>query len=84
MNDHTKALNALAAQRWRVSLILSASGNFPALIMSMLWKRFTTNGAIASMLVGTFSSLLLIYLSPTIQITILKHAPPLSLSKILV
>jgi cation/acetate symporter len=26
------------------------------------------------MLVGTFSSLLLIYLSPTIQVTILKHA----------
>jgi cation/acetate symporter len=26
------------------------------------------------MLVGTFSSLVLIYLSPTIQVTILKHA----------
>jgi cation/acetate symporter len=48
--------------------------NFPALLLSMLWRRFTTSGAVASMLVGTFSSLLLIYLSPTIQVTILKHA----------
>ena len=48
MNDCTKALNALAAQRWRLSIILSASGNFPALIMSMLWKCFITNGAYAS------------------------------------
>jgi cation/acetate symporter len=41
--------------------------------MSMLWRRFTTNGAVASMLVGTLSSLVLIYLSPTIQVAILKH-----------
>ncbi|MDB9534775.1 sodium/solute symporter [Dolichospermum planctonicum CS-1226] len=57
-----------------LAFAIAASANFPALIMSMLWKRFTTNGAVASMLVGTFSSLLLIYLSPTIQMTILKHA----------
>ncbi len=39
----------------------------------MLWRRFTTNGAVASILVGTLSSLVLIYLSPTIQVDILKH-----------
>ncbi|AVH65723.1 cation acetate symporter [Nostoc sp. 'Peltigera membranacea cyanobiont' 213] len=57
-----------------LAFAIAASANFPALLLSMLWRRFTTSGAVASMLVGTFSSLLLIYLSPTIQVTILKHA----------
>ena len=57
-----------------LAFAIAASANFPALLLSMLWRRFTTNGAVASMLVGTFSSLTLIYLSPTIQVTILKHA----------
>ena len=56
-----------------LAFAIAASANFPALLLSMLWRRFTTNGAVASMLVGTFSSLILIYLSPTIQVTILKH-----------
>src|SRR5919202_175660 len=53
---------------------IAASANFPALILSMLWRRFTTNGAVASMVVGTISALLLIYLSPAIQIDVLKHS----------
>jgi cation/acetate symporter len=57
-----------------LAFAIAASANFPALIMSMLWRRFTTNGAVSSMVVGTASSLLLIYLSPTIQVTILKQA----------
>ncbi|MDF5736654.1 MULTISPECIES: sodium:solute symporter family transporter [unclassified Nostoc] len=56
-----------------LAFAIAASANFPALLLSMLWRRFTTNGAVASMLVGTVSSLVLIYLSPTIQVTILKH-----------
>jgi cation/acetate symporter len=57
-----------------LAFAIAASANFPALLLSMLWRRFTTSGAVASMLVGTVSSLVLIYLSPTIQVTILKHA----------
>ncbi|MGH8002968.1 MAG: sodium:solute symporter family transporter [Brasilonema sp.] len=57
-----------------LAFAIAASANFPALLLSMLWRRFTTNGAVASMSVGTISSLVLIYLSPTIQVTILKHA----------
>ena len=57
-----------------LAFAIAASANFPALLLSMLWRRFTTNGAVASMLVGTLSSLVLIYFSPTIQVTILKHA----------
>jgi cation/acetate symporter len=54
-----------------LAFAIAASANFPALVMSMFWRGFTTRGAQASMLVGTLSSLLLIYLSPTVQIGIL-------------
>jgi len=57
-----------------LAFAIAASANFPALLLSMLWRRFTTNGAVLSMLVGTISALLLIYLSPAIQIDILKHS----------
>ena len=60
-----------------LAFAIAASANFPALILSMLWRRFTTNGAVASMLVGTILSLVLIYLSPAIQIDVLKHATAL-------
>lgn len=56
-----------------LAFAIAASANFPALLLSMLWRRFTTNGAVLSMLVGTISALVLIYLSPAIQIDILKH-----------
>jgi cation/acetate symporter len=54
-----------------LAFAIAASANFPALVLSMFWRGFTTRGAQASMLVGTFSSLLLIYLSPTVQVSIL-------------
>jgi cation/acetate symporter len=50
---------------------IAASANFPALMMSVFWRRFTTWGAVASILFGTFGTLLLIYLGPTIQIDLL-------------
>jgi len=57
-----------------LAFAIAASANFPALVLSIFWKRLTTAGAQASMIVGTLSTLVLIYLSPTIQIDILKHA----------
>ena len=56
-----------------LAFAIAASGNFPALLMSIFWRGFTTAGAVASMLTGTFGTLLLIYLSPTIQIDVLQH-----------
>lgn len=56
-----------------LAFAIAASATFPALVLSIFWRRSTTWGVVASMLVGTFSTLLLIYLSPTIQIDILKH-----------
>jgi cation/acetate symporter len=57
-----------------LAFAIAASGNFPALLMSIFWKRFSTAGAVASMLTGTFGTLLLIWLSPTIQIDVLHRA----------
>jgi cation/acetate symporter len=56
-----------------LAFAIAASANFPALLLSMTWRRFSTSGAVASMLVGTCSAILLIFLSPTIQIDVLKH-----------
>jgi cation/acetate symporter len=57
-----------------LAFAIAASANFPALVLSMFWRSFSTRGAQSSMLVGTFSALILIYLSPTIQVGILGHA----------
>jgi cation/acetate symporter len=57
-----------------LAFAIAASANFPALVLSMYWKPFTTNGAVASVVVGTVTALGLIYLSPTIQVDMLEHA----------
>ena len=56
-----------------LAFAIAASANFPALILSIFWRAFTTRAAQVSMLVGTASSLLLIYFSPAIQIDILHN-----------
>jgi len=56
-----------------LAFAIAASANFPALFLSMFWRGFTTAGAVASMTTGTGAALLLIYLSPTIQIDVLKN-----------
>jgi cation/acetate symporter len=49
---------------------IAASANFPSLILSVLWKRYTTKGAVASILIGAISSVTLIVLSKTVWIDI--------------
>src|SRR5687767_5805831 len=56
-----------------LAFAIAASANFPALVLSIFWGRLTTAGAQASMLVGTLSTVVLIALSPTIQIDILRN-----------
>jgi cation/acetate symporter len=60
-----------------LAFAIAASANFPALVLSIFWRRCTTAGAVTSMLLGTTSTLVLIYLSPTIQIDILKRSSAL-------
>jgi cation/acetate symporter len=57
-----------------LAFAIAASANFPALVLSIFWRRCTTGGAVASMAVGTVATLALIWSSPTIQIDVLKHA----------
>src|SRR5687767_12813956 len=54
-----------------LAFAIAASANFPALLLAIFWRRYTTAGAVTSMAVGTVATLLLIYLSPTIQVDIL-------------
>jgi len=57
-----------------LAFAIAASSNFPALLLSIFWKRCTTQGVVASMVIGTVTTLGLIWLSPTIQVDILKHS----------
>jgi cation/acetate symporter len=57
-----------------LAFAIAASANFPALLLSMLWRRFTTAGAVASMVTGTGAAIVLILLSPTIQVDVLHRA----------
>jgi cation/acetate symporter len=52
---------------------IAASANFPALLMAIFWRRFTTWGAVTAIILGTVSTLVLLYCGPTIQVDILKH-----------
>lgn len=54
-----------------LAFAVAASGNFPALVLSVFWRGFTTQGAVASMAAGTAASLLLIGLSPTIMVDLM-------------
>jgi cation/acetate symporter len=60
-----------------LAFAIAASANFPALLLSMLWRGCSTKGAVASMMVGTVASLVLIYFSPLIQKDILHQATAL-------
>jgi cation/acetate symporter len=52
---------------------IAASANFPALLLSIVWRRFTTAGAVAAILTGAVLSVGLIALSPTVLVD-LFHA----------
>lgn len=54
-----------------LAFAVAASGNFPALVLSVFWRGFTTAGAVTAIVFGTVSSLVLIALSPTIMVDIL-------------
>jgi cation/acetate symporter len=65
-------LLALFAQKLNVAFLVAlafavaASANLPVIIYTIFWRRFNTTGAVVGMLVGLFSSLILVFLSPNI------------------
>jgi len=60
-----------------LTFAVAASANFPALLLSIIWKRMTTWGAVWSILVGTFVSIGMIVLSPTVWVDVLKNPAPI-------
>ncbi len=56
-----------------LGLAIAASANFPALLLAVFWPRFTAAGAFAGMLTGLVLSLVLIWLSPLIQVAVLHR-----------
>ncbi len=53
-----------------LAFAIAASGNFPALLLSILWRKYSTAGAVASILVGSLTAALLIILSPTVWVDV--------------
>ena len=53
---------------------IAASANFPSLLMSVVWKKFSTAGAVASIITGAFLSIGMIILSPTVWVEIFGNA----------
>ncbi|WP_337171131.1 sodium/solute symporter [Gemmatimonas aurantiaca] len=57
-----------------LAFAIAASANFPALVLSVFWRRTSTAGATASMVVGTTATLVLIVLSPAVQVDLLHKS----------
>jgi cation/acetate symporter len=53
-----------------LTFAIAASANFPALLMSIMWKRFTTAGAVTSIYTGLIVATVLLILSPTVWVDI--------------
>ncbi|WP_456401697.1 sodium:solute symporter family transporter, partial [Persephonella sp.] len=60
-----------------LAFAIAASTNFPALFLSIVWKKFTTAGAVASMGTGLALSVVLIVLSKTVWVDLLGNESPI-------
>jgi cation/acetate symporter len=55
-----------------LTFAIAASANFPALLMSIMWKKFTTMGAVTSIYTGLSVAVVLLILSPTVWVDIVQ------------
>jgi cation/acetate symporter len=56
-----------------LAFAIACSANFPPLLLSIVWRRFTTAGAVSSIITGAGLSVLLIVLSPTVWVDLVHH-----------
>ena len=56
-----------------LAFAIACSANFPPLLMSIVWRRFTTAGAVCAIVTGSILSVLLIVLSPTVWVDVLGY-----------
>jgi cation/acetate symporter len=59
-----------------LAFALAASGNFPVLLLSILWKDCTTKGVVAGGTLGVVVALVLTILSPAIWVNVFGYADP--------
>ena len=52
-----------------LAFAVACSANFPSLLLSIVWKGFTTGGAVASILTGAVLAVVLIVVGPTVWVT---------------
>ena len=64
-----------------LTFAIAASANFPALAMSIMWKKFTTKGAVASIYTGLIIATVLIILSPTVWVDIVHKSEKAAVEK---
>jgi cation/acetate symporter len=57
-----------------LAFAIACSANFPALLLSIVWRRFTTAGAVASIVTGATLAVALIVASPTVWVDLLGNA----------
>jgi cation/acetate symporter len=57
-----------------LTFAIAASANFPALLMSITWKKFTTLGAVTSIYTGLTVATVLLILSPTVWVDIIHKS----------
>jgi cation/acetate symporter len=56
-----------------LAFAIACSANFPPLLLSIVWKRFNTAGAVSAILTGAILSVLLIVLSPTVWVDLFHN-----------
>jgi len=57
-----------------LAFAVAASANFPPLLLSIVWRRFNTAGAVCSIIAGALASVTLIVLSPTVWVDLMHHS----------
>ncbi len=60
-----------------LAFAVACSANFPALFLSITWRKLSTPGATASIIVGSLLATVLIILSPTVWVDVFKNPAPI-------
>jgi len=64
-----------------LAFAIAASANFPALILSLMWKKFSTQAAVWSIYIGMISAVAFIVMSPTVWVDIIHKADKDAITK---
>jgi cation/acetate symporter len=57
-----------------LAFAIAASANFPSLLLSIVWRDFSTRGAVWSIITGSALSVILIIISPTIWVDVFHYS----------